>query len=174
MCWHQTPSLPFLLCHHPRCCGDEDVTPVKPGIREREADTIHRCKERREKHRDGRTDGQTDRRERYLVSVCLRVAHLWNNIRNVSSLLNDWLSECMAMRSGIQPVSACRSMFCETKQKTFPQTYFLKDIRLLCVFSEVSAESGRAKYFEKPPLQKPLKTSDVFYFNLSDLLSLFI
>lgn len=45
--------------------------------------------------------------------LCWMCAHLWKSMRKVSSLLKDWLSECMAMRSGIQPVSACRSMFCK-------------------------------------------------------------
>lgn len=38
-------------------------------------------------------------------------------MRKVSSLLKEWLSECMAMRSGIQPVSACRSMFCQAEER---------------------------------------------------------
>lgn len=31
MSWHQTPSLPFLLRHHTRGGGDEDVASVKPA-----------------------------------------------------------------------------------------------------------------------------------------------
>ena len=35
----QTPFLPFFLCHHPCCRGDEDVSPVKPEDDERGADS---------------------------------------------------------------------------------------------------------------------------------------